>query len=620
MSTPWEGHAMEEHSHDEPEDAEREAAIAEMALAENDPAHALHHLANALFDTVGEDTYVDLARRVLAASSIEALFAPDEGHDRRLATKAVMLHLAGRDDEAIDLLGAVATYRVDLPFEGWLAPWIAGAKEPNDGSSLLHYLMTPSRSTVGRTRLRPTEVAHAEAIAEVADALLERGRAGAAVCACASGVYRRAGRTADAIAAAERSLSFGESYMALTMLALAKRVAGDFEGATKAFERAKLVDPDAALTIDSDLGRIAWDAGDHVTARRLFEKVLQARRDDVELQVGLQWLRHVTPEEETPPSAWGRIKSWTTGTTVSTDTNDAAKGASHETRVGRPLVPDDTVLIPMATVGWLPESTDATVNALRQLTAKEASFDGVSIGVSHLEAPSVRLAFAWAAGHDDLEAVKYSAERVPSDPDPREPWDDVPFVLWRFDGTLPTRGVDAPDAAVDEAVTAIASQAYHLPTWWAHAKERGRALGPERARGLAGAMVHRSSHPIPEGMPVWVWLQRRQVAAALLLAHVDASPSGVGWSTLEAILCGPHDWAVEAAILAAVELALDHPHLAPLVRVTLESLLDHAPNEGHVCWMDTFATAYPRLPRTSKHVRDRCDEHWRRRDDEAQQE
>ena len=41
------------------------------------------------------------------------------------------------------------------------------------------------------------------------------------------------------------------------------------------------------------------------------------------------------------------------------------------------------------------------------------------------------------------------------------------------------------------------------------------------------------------------------------------------------------NWAVEAALLAAVELALDHPNVAPLVCVTLESLLEHAPREGH---------------------------------------
>ena len=132
---------MEEHSHDEPEDAEREAAIAEMALAQGDPPHALHHLANALFDTVGEDTYFELARRVLAASSIEALFDPNEGLDRRLAAKAVLLHLAGRDPEAIELLAQVAAYRVDLPDARSSAP--------------------PRSRTRARSRRWPTRCSHA---------------------------------------------------------------------------------------------------------------------------------------------------------------------------------------------------------------------------------------------------------------------------------------------------------------------------------------------------------------------------------------------------------------------------------------------------------------------------
>jgi tetratricopeptide (TPR) repeat protein len=118
--------------------------------------------------------------------------------------------------------------------------------------------------------------------------------------------------TAEAIAAAERCLAFGESYMALTMLALAHRVAGNYEAATRAFERAQRVDPDAALTIDADLGRIAWNAGDLAEARRRFEKVHAARRDDTEAEVAVQWLRHASPETNAP-SMWGRVKSWTTG-------------------------------------------------------------------------------------------------------------------------------------------------------------------------------------------------------------------------------------------------------------------------------------------------------------------
>jgi tetratricopeptide (TPR) repeat protein len=599
---------MEEHSHDEPEDAEREAAIAEMALAQGDPPHALHHLANALFDTVGEDTYFELARRVLAASSIEALFDPNEGLDRRLAAKAVLLHLAGRDPEAIDLLAQVAAYRVDLPFERWLAPWITEASS-FDASTILSYLMTPSRSTVGRTKLRPTEVAHAVAVAEVADAVLSRSSMPAAL-ACASGVYRRAGRIDDAIAAAERCLAQGESYMGLTMLALARRVGGDFEGARQAFERAQVVDPDAASTIDADLGRIAWDAGDLVGARRRFERVLAARSDDNELQVGLQWLSHATPEAS--GSGWGaRMKSWVGGATKAVAD---PRGAQHEARLGRPLRPDDTVLIPFPTVGWLPEPTDASLGVVRQLWHEGTPLDGVRTTVSCLEAPSVRLAFAWAAGHDDPAAIDYSA-KLPAGLDPRLPWDEVAFVLWRYEDLTPVRVLEPPSAEVDDAVSELAAQAYHLPRWWELAAPVARRLGPGKARELAAAMVHRSAAPRPDDLPPWIWLQRRQVAAALLIAHVDTAPTGAGWSTLEAILGGPHDWCVEAAILAAVELALDRPSFEPLVRITLEALLDHAPHEGHVCWMDTFATAYPRLPRTSKHVRDRCDAHWRHRHD-----
>lgn len=596
---------MEEHDHDEPLATEREAAIAEHALASGDPVHAAHHLANVLFDTAGDDTYLRLARRVLDAATLDTLIVPDDTRDRRVLMEAVLLHLLGRDAEGLKLLAMVAAYCRDLRIERWLAPWIRDAREPLDPAAFSQYLMLPARTTVGRMHLRPAEVRFAEDVASVADALLEREDTGrdAALLASAASVYRRAGRLEDAIAAAEASVSAAPSDVPLTMLALAKRAAGDWEGARLAFERANAI---YAISREADLARIAWDAGDLEGALTLFERA-DPERTDPEINLCVQWLRHALADRPQRLGLWERMKRGVLGAKPPR-VPPAVEGAAHEARVGRALHPDDAVLLPQPFVGWLPERRDASINALREMLAKGLTFGRTT--VTHMEAPSVRLAIAWSTDAVDAATVDYHTLAIADDPDPREPWDDVPFVLWRYEDDVPFPALPRPGGEVLRAVQALAELPFYLPRWWEEAGRVGPSLGPAHARELAAAMVH-AVRDAPIGMPAWTWLQRQQLAAALLIARVEPRPTadGAAWLTLEAILCGPHDWAVEAAIIAAAELAFDHPHFERLVCATFESLLDNAPREGDICWDLALRTVLPRLPRVSGYLRERCAPH-----------
>lgn len=591
--------AMHDHEHDEVQTAEVEATIAErVLLVDRDPAHALHHLANALFESVGEDTYFALAMRLLAVAPVETLFTASENNDRRLTAKAVLLHLERRDAEALPLLSRVAVYRPDRPFERWLAPWITEATEPLDPDAFSRYLMIPARSTVGRIALRPSEVRHAAAIADVADALLERSdtRDGPNLLASASGVYRRAGRLTRAIEVAERSAYLGNRF-AFTMLALAKRASKDLHGARVAFEQAFVDLPDPE---NAEFGRLAWDRGDFAEALEVFEAEAKGGPRP-EMDVAVDWLRYAASARRTQGAP-------TQPRGAGAPSDAERRGEELEVRVGRPLVPDDTRLLPMAWIGWLPEPNDAIVNGAREALASGTTLSRVAS--TSLEAPSARLAVAWAISADDIGALPYEA-RVPTNPDPREPWEDVPFVLYRYDDLAPIRGLERPGTDVLDAIASLARRPYYLPTWWSDAEAIARGIGPDRVRELAAGMVH-ARRSGPPDMPPWVWLARQQLAAALLIARVEDKPTvgGPAWTTLEAILCGPSDWAVEAAIVAAAELALEHPPLEPLVRTTLELLFENAPREGHVSWLDALATIYPRLPRASGPWLASCAEHW----------
>lgn len=582
-------------------DPDEEVALAEKALASGDSAHAFAHAARALAQTIGEDTHLRLIRRIApTAEKLNAVSSPSESSDHLLTARGVALHLIGRDNEALPLLAEVAAFRSDAPFESWLAPWIRDAVTVLDGSGFANYLFTTTETNVGRVALRAAETAYAKRLATVVDALLARQDTGtdATTLALASSVYRRAGRGDDAIHAAQRSIAVHESYFGYTSLALSERAKGNFEAARAAFATALTLQPDATHVVAAEQGRIAWDAGDLATAREHYETFQESA--DPELAVGLAWLRHAAPRKK--PTGFGAtFKRWFASTPKGPT---AEKGESFEKQVGRALVTDDAVLLPCPWIGWLPGSTDATINTGRQILGSDMV--GISMSVSHLEAPSVRLAMAMLTGSTSPSDADYTASEVPQ-PDIREPRVEVPFVLWSYDGQVPTQALPPPSASVANAVRDLANTPFYLPRWLSHAAEIGPALGPERAEELCAAMIHPS--PTPAEVEPWDWLQQTQLASALLLSRVDT-----GWDHSERKRClvsivrGPLDWAIDAAVVALVELALDEPQFLPEIRTELEQLWVAKPTSGHVCWAEAFACAYPRLPSVSKHWVAQCDQ------------
>jgi hypothetical protein len=138
-----------------------------------------------------------------------------------------------------------------------------------------------------------------------------------------------------------------------------------------------------------------------------------------------------------------------------------------------------------------------------------------TLKVSVLEAPSARLALSLVVGKE--QEIDYQVEAIQS-PDPRQPRIPVDHVLWRYEGANPVAAVREPSGDVVKAVSEIARTNYHLPVWSWQARSEAARLGPSRVADLLGVMVH---PPAPEGEAVWIWLGKVQVAAALVLAHID---------------------------------------------------------------------------------------------------
>lgn len=221
----------------------------------------------------------------------------------------------------------------------------------------------------------------------------------------------------------------------------------------------------------------------------------------------------------------------------------------------------------------LPPRNDASLNGVRSLL--DAPPRSARVGCSSVEAPTMVAAIR--------EVIpEFEVTFIVDEPDPRVPRSPVDLLLWRYPDRKEGRG-DAvpvpppPSALVGERIARLAATPYLLELWSDRARAAAQALGPHRATEVAATMVHPA--PRPEYLTTWDWRFRCQVAAALVLAHLEQT------AMLRDLLDGPVDWAATAAILAFFDLA----HRSPEAREDATAMLLHAfhapenpPNHQHL--------------------------------------
>jgi tetratricopeptide (TPR) repeat protein len=123
-------------------------------------------------------------------------------------------------------------------------------------------------------------------------------------------------------------------------------------------------------------------------------------------------------------------------------------------------------------------------------------------------------------------------------------------------------------------------------------------------KDLLGTMVHPPARP--DTLPIWVWVQRAQVAAAFVIAHL-----GEGWdgSPRQRVLCslarGPMDWSVEAAIVALAQVAQREPAAVRDIAALYLELLESLPTPGGIPYLHALLACAARLPAPDGVLRDK---------------
>jgi ankyrin repeat protein len=209
----------------------------------------------------------------------------------------------------------------------------------------------------------------------------------------------------------------------------------------------------------------------------------------------------------------------------------------------RPGQRDPLLANPLASM--LPPRTDATLKAVLQARARGAEI--TAGGASSLEAPTMVAAIAQV---QPRFALSFS---VREEPDPRLPIRPVETCLWTWRGCEPEPAVREPPDEVAAAVGAIARMPYLLRLW----SEAARRVTFEPA-DVAAVMAHPPDGP--DYLEPWDWWFRVQVAAAIVLSHLDG-----GRQILEDIADGPADWSNTAAILGLFDVARRDEKARPAV-------------------------------------------------------
>ncbi len=134
------------------------------------------------------------------------------------------------------------------------------------------------------------------------------------------------------------------------------------------------------------------------------------------------------------------------------------------------------------------------------------------------------------------------------------------------------------------------------------AAEIAAPFGRGKVLDFLAVMVHPPQ--APRKFTVWEWVQRVQIAAAMIVAKLETDWEGSNRRQGLFDLCnGPLDWTTVAGILALATLADDEPAIADDVAALFNELLANVPQGGYICHLYPLVVAYQRLSNLSPQER-----------------
>lgn len=561
-------------AHDNPT-PQGDVELARQALNQNDFQHAIHHIGCALGADPSNHEWLGVLNDIIARAPniLQLVELGDSASFSEAAVRAYVL--AGRHQwqEALELICQVAETRPDCGYLIWPMWWLQqGAGQGLAKDTLIPAVLIPCVKLASGcpAPMDPEDprFANVQCAAHILYALRQQFPDEPFCYFASSLVGRRLGTLDDALANAQHALQLDPSWRNCIGVANVLRDMKRYDEALSMFRQALAHDAsDVSALLDA--GDMMIQAERLQEAQGIYNEVLAKKANHPWATASLHYVSFKLTGDESAKDALLALRS---------QGNDRAR------ELGDEIDP------PVPYVTWLPRGADATCNAMRhtfeQMFNNPAEYHGSTyeLALTHLESPTLFAAFRlqmemWGP----MVKVNLDVENI-QQPDPRVPKAQVDFQLWNYDGVQPTPNMNPPDRRVSHAVFELAEQDFHLDSWVPQAKNIARQLQQDDLWHLLGCMVH---PPRPPGSDwrVLVWVQRVQVAAALIIAFIDQ-----GWENsrrkraLYSLLYGPTDWSVDAAIIALGVIARQEPNTRAEILQAFAWLQTQIPAMGFTCF------------------------------------
>ena len=580
-------------ANDDHSSPEADVAQARQALAQNDLAHALHHIGCALASNPMNQDWMGVLNQVvgqIAQRPDPLSFVKLEGDTSFIdaANRSYVLAWLRKWEEALDLITDVAEVRPDIPYLLWAEWWLTqpGAIQSmtwdqfKDG--ILVDLMKIASRCPPKMDKDDKRYPNVQAAARIIGLIRDAHGQQPFVWIVASIIGRRLGTLDEALAMAQHAYQLAPAWNSATSVAHVLGDQGKLDDARKWFHKAIDLDTEGtrAWTMCGDM---FLDAGRLDDAIAEYQHALKADPDDTWAVPSLRYAEYKKYNDPNRKLALLRM-------TEQGDGNERAQELANR------LDP------PKRYVTYLPRPADASSNALNAIFEKmfqnPAKHHGstVTLKLTFVESPSVVAAFwlqmeMWGpqVGFD------YQVDTI-QQPDPRQPKTQVPYNVWAWEGTQPKPALPRPDPQVVREVKHVASEPFNFELWAPKAKEVARNLGPGALQSLMASLVF---PPKPPGSDwrVLNWVQRAQVATTLVLAHLDEGWNGsLRQKVLYSLLYGPTDWTTSAAIIVLGYLARQDATIRAEVLQAFAWLETQIPKQGFTCWEYPLANVWLAMP------------------------
>ncbi|MDH6114265.1 tetratricopeptide (TPR) repeat protein [Kitasatospora sp. MAP12-15] len=521
-------------------EAEGEVALARLALDGGDLAHAAGHLGNAItldprLPEVHE-ALAELAARAGGAQSALGYFTPAEPVIGDLACRAHLSAACGQWGQALRLLAGVLRHE---PHRPWAAvAWLARVDLPQliDPDDVMRAIAT----VVGGGLAEPLPAGPAESLRPFYQAVQHSAAAHpdhAGLLVMASGLARRYGEHARAIAWARHAQHSAPSHSGAVMLGYALRADGR---------------PEEALAVwQQELRRDPTDLSLHTDVGELYARIGRPAE-------GLAWIEQALAVDPLHPQAAPALHGVRyaldgSGTHLAALVDHLREHPEH--RYAATVLARCSAGLPW--LGQVGQATEASVAMLRHVLEQQGTVRKTTI--SALEPAS-----ALRTLHEALPGLQLTVLAA-HEPDLRKPLREVGVRLWRYEGMDAYPAIEPPSAKAAALMQSVADLSWpHLLAAYDHAV----ALSGLSLDDLLGLLAHPPAPGDDEAgrrlAARWpdIWVRAVQTFACLGLTHHRADQSWAGSDrrrVLLDLLFGVEDWVTETAAVALVTVAWTDP-------------------------------------------------------------